>query len=84
VGQGPVRPLVVVDGGELAGLALQAGEGGGGALGTEPFLQGLLEPPGFALGLGMAGAAVFWVTPRRRSSFSRPLRPPRPPENRVV
>jgi len=26
----------------------------------------------------------FCLTPRRRSSFSRPLRPPLPPENRVV
>ncbi len=27
---------------------------------------------------------MFWVAPRRRSSFSRPLRPPRPPVSRVV
>jgi hypothetical protein len=34
--------------------------------------------------LGWPGAEFFWRTPRRRSSVSTPLRPPRPPERRVV
>ena len=48
----------VVVAGELAELVLQFGEGGGGGLGAEPF-TGLLESLYFALGLGVAGAAVF-------------------------
>ena len=84
VGQRPVRPLVVVDAGEEIEQVLQASEGSGlGGLGAEPFLQGLLEPLDLALGLGF-GLPFFWVMPRRRRSVSRPLRPPLPPENRVV
>jgi hypothetical protein len=54
-----VRPLGVAGGGEGVELGLQFGEGRGGGLGAEPFLQGLLEPLDFALGLGVAGPAVF-------------------------
>ena len=57
--QGPVRPLVVVIAGELVELGLQLGEGGGGDLGAQPFLQGLLESFDFALGLGVAGPSVL-------------------------
>ena len=83
-GQGPVRAAGVVVGGEGVQLLLESGEGGGGRAGGQPFLQGLLESFDFALGLGVAGRPFFWVTPRRRSSFSRALRPPRPPASRVV
>jgi hypothetical protein len=49
-----VWPLVVVDAGEGVEEGLQLGEGGGlGVLGGEPVLEGLLEPFGLALGLGM-------------------------------
>ena len=33
---------------------------------------------------GWLGLPFFWVMPRRRSSCSRPLRPPLPPDRRVV
>ncbi len=80
VRQGSVRPLVVVDPREDIQQGLQLGEVVGlGILGGEPFLQGLLEPLGLALGLGVIRLAVLLFTPRRRSSCSSPLRPPRPP-----
>jgi hypothetical protein len=34
--------------------------------------------------VGWLGRAFFWATPRRRSSASRALRPPLPPDRRVV
>ena len=34
--------------------------------------------------VGWLGVELIWVIPRRRSSCSKPLRPPRPPESRVV
>ena len=84
-GQGPVRAFGVAGAGEGAGQGLQLGDRGGlGLLGAEPFLGGLLEPLDFALGLGWFGFPFFWMIPRRRSSVSRPLRPPLPPEKRVV
>ena len=33
---------------------------------------------------GWFGLPFFWLIPRRRSSVSRPLRPPLPPDSRVV
>jgi hypothetical protein len=75
----------VVDAGQGAEQGLELGEGGGLArLGAEPVLHGLLEPPGLALGLGVARLAVLLPDPRRRSLCSRPLRPPRPPDRRVL
>jgi hypothetical protein len=58
--QGPVRPLVVVDGGEVLeeGLELRECRGPGG-LGSEPGFEGLPEPFDLALGLWVAGPAVF-------------------------
>ena len=50
--------LGVVVGGEGIQLGLQAGEGGGGVLAGEPFLQGLVEAFGFPTGLRVVGAAV--------------------------
>ena len=45
LGQGPVRPLVVIGAGEGVQENLQLGDGGGlGVLGAEPFLGGLLKP----------------------------------------
>ena len=85
VRQGAVRPVLVVVAGEDVEQGLKAGEVGGlRGLGGQPLLQGLPEPLDFALGLRVVRAAVFCCAPRRRSSFSRPLRPPLPPENRVV
>lgn len=34
--------------------------------------------------VGWFGREFFWVTFRRRSSVSKPLRPPLPPDSRVV
>jgi len=86
VRQGAVRPLGVVGAGEGVEQGLQLGQGSGlGWLGTEPFLQRLLEPFDFPLGLGSGfGLPFFCLTPRRRSSASRWLRPPLPPDRRVV
>ena len=56
LGQGPVRPVVVIGAGEGVQESLQLADGGGlGVLGAEPFLGGLLEPFDFALGLGLTG-----------------------------
>jgi hypothetical protein len=53
VRQGAVRPLTVADGSEGIQEGLQLGEGGGlDGLGTEPVLEGRLEPLDFPLGLG--------------------------------
>jgi hypothetical protein len=61
------------------------GQGGGlRPLGAESFLQRLLEPLDFALGLGWFGLPFFCLTPRWRSPASRWLRPPLPPTSRVV
>ena len=85
VGQGAVRPAGVVVAGELVELGLQFGEGGGGGLGAEPFLQGLLESLYFALGLGVAGPAVLLGDAQARAARS-PGRCGRPCRrtNRVV
>jgi hypothetical protein len=53
VGQGPVRPLAVVEAGEAVEEGLELGEDGWlGSLGGEPGLEGLPEPFDLALGLG--------------------------------
>ena len=58
--QGFVRPAGVVVAGERVELGLELGEGAGlGVLGGEPVLQGLLEPFGFTLGLGVVGLSVL-------------------------
>jgi hypothetical protein len=65
VRQRPVRALVVVDGGARIQQGLQLAEGGRlGGLGGQPVLQGLLEPLGFALGLGLTGQSkiILWIT----------------------
>jgi hypothetical protein len=87
VRQGAVRPPVVVVGGEGGEQDLQLTDAGGLVrLGGQPFLQDLPEPLDLPLGLGWFGLPFFCLTPRRRSSCSRPLRPPRPPPsaNRAV
>jgi hypothetical protein len=60
-----VGPLLVVVRGELFEQCLELGEGGGlGVLGGEPFLEGLLESLGFALGPGLTGHSkiILWIT----------------------
>jgi hypothetical protein len=60
VRQGPVWPLLVVDGGEGAQQGLELGDRGGlGSLGGQPSFEGLLESLDFALGLRVAGPAVL-------------------------
>jgi hypothetical protein len=54
-----MRPDLVVDAGEGVQLGLQLGHGGGGGLRGKPALQGLVEAFDLALGLGMAGMAIF-------------------------
>lgn len=58
--QRPVRAPLAVLVRERVGQGLELRRGGGlGGLGAEPFLEGLLESPGLALGLGVAGLAVL-------------------------
>jgi hypothetical protein len=84
-GQGPVRPLVVVDGGELVEQGLQLGEGGGlDGLGGEPLLEVCWKRSTLPQVVGWLGLACFCATCRRCSSASRALRPPLPPARRVV
>jgi hypothetical protein len=60
VRQGLVRPAGAVLADEGAREGREPGEGGGlGGLGGEPFLEGLLESPGFALGLGVVWLPVL-------------------------
>lgn len=75
---------VVVFGDKGVELGLKFGEGGGSGLCFEPFLEGLVEALDFPAGGGVAGVELIWVTPRRRSSASKALRPPLPPASRVV
>ena len=80
-----MRALLVVDDCEGAEQGLKVGECGGLVwLGAEPVLHGLLERLDFPWVWGWFGLPFFCLTPRRRSSCSRPLRPPRPPDRRVV
>lgn len=65
VREGPVRPVLVADGGEVIGQGLELGDGGGlGRLGGEPGLEGLPEPLDLALGLRVAGPAVLLPHPQ--------------------
>ena len=57
--QSAVRATLVVVRAELVELALQLGGVPGGWPGREPTLQGLVEPLGLALGLGMAWGSVL-------------------------
>ena len=52
-------PVVVVGVGEAVEQCLEFGEGGGLGLGSEPFLEGLLEPFDFAAGGGVVRSAVL-------------------------
>ena len=64
VRQGPVRPFVVIDGGEGIQEGLQLADRGRlGGLGAEPVLQGLLKPLHFPLGLRVTGLAVLLPHP---------------------
>jgi hypothetical protein len=60
----PVRPLGVVVGGEGIQLGLQPGEGGGGVLAGEPFLQRLVQPLDLSAGLRLTGQSkiILWIT----------------------
>ncbi len=84
-GQGPVGPtdVVVVDEAVEQGLQLSHGSRLG-SLRAQPLLGGLLEAFDLAAGGGGVRAEFFWRTPRRRSSAFRALRPPLPPDRRMV
>jgi hypothetical protein len=85
VGQGSVRPLVVVDGGELVEQGLQVGDGGGWTgWAASHFLRVCWKRSTLPQVVGWLGLAFFCATCRCRSSASRALRPPRPPARRVV
>jgi hypothetical protein len=85
VRQGAVRPLGVVVAGELAGQGLQPGEAVGlGCWARSQFFRVCWNLSALPWVWGWLGRPFFWVMPRRRSSCSKPLRPPRPPEYRVV
>jgi hypothetical protein len=43
-----------------------------------------VEALDLAAGGGWLGVELIWVLPRRRSSLSKALRPPLPPDSRVV
>src|ERR1700722_1504554 len=62
-GQGEMRPLLVVIGGEGIEEVLELGDGGVGSLGGQPFLQALPEPLDLPLGLGVIGVAVLLPDP---------------------
>ena len=77
MGQEAVRAAGVVVGreGGVAGVGL--GRGGGlGVLGRQPSLEVCRNRSALPW-VWVAGAAVFCRMPRRRSSYSRPLRSPR-------
>ena len=57
--QCPVGSKLVVDALEAVELGLQLDDGGGGGLGSEPALQGLVEAFDLALGLRMVRMAVL-------------------------
>ena len=60
-----MRAVVVVLLGEGVQQVLQVRDGGGLVwLGSQPFLQGLLEAFNLALGLGVPGAAVLLDNPQ--------------------
>jgi hypothetical protein len=86
MGQGAVRSLMVVDVDEVVEEHLELDDRGRlVGLVTQPGLHGLLE----ALHLparrgGGFGREFFWMMPKRRSSVSRPLRRPLPPDRRVM
>ncbi len=78
-------PLVVVAGGEGVQEGLELGEGGRArAAGRRAISCGLLEPLHLPLRLGGSGGRSSVGRPAGAARFPRPLRPPLPPEKRVV
>jgi hypothetical protein len=65
------------------GLQLRGGAGLDG-LAASHFLRVCWKRSTLPQVVGWLGREFFWVTPRRRSSASRALRPPLPPAKRVV
>jgi hypothetical protein len=84
VGQRTVRAAVVVFVDEDVESGLQFGDGGGAGLAGEPAFEGLVESSTLPQVVGWLGVALIWVMPRLCSSASKALRPPLPPESRVV
>ena len=84
-GQGPVRPpvVVLVSEGVQQGLEF-AGGGGLGALGGQPFFEGLLESLDFALGLGVVGFPVLLPDSEAAQLGLEAVAAPLPPDRRVV
>jgi hypothetical protein len=86
VGQRAVRAVVVVGVDEGVEQDLQGGEGGWLCLGWawSQFFIVCWKRSTLPQVVGWLGREFFWVIPRRASSVSRPVRPPRPPAKRVV
>jgi hypothetical protein len=84
VQQGPVRAAGVVGDGEAIEQGLQVSQGGWAGWARSQFFRVCWNRSTFPCVWGWFGFPFFWVMPRRRSSASRALRPPRPPANRVV
>jgi len=80
-----VWPLGVVVAGEGIEEGLEGGEGGGlRVLGGQPVLEVCWNRSALPWVCGWFGRPFFWVIPRWRSSCSKLLRPPLPPDSRVV
>ena len=85
VGQGAVRSLTVVDVDEAVEQRLELGDvaGWSGWARSQAFIV-CWKRSTFPHVVGWFGREFFWMMPKRRSSVSRPLRPPLPPDSRVV
>lgn len=59
-------------------------QGGLAVAAAQPLLEGLLEAFDLATGVGRLGREFFGAMPRRCSSASRAVRPPRPVASRTV
>ena len=81
VGQRAVWAVVVVLVDEGVELGLQFGDGGGwSGWRVSHFLRVWWKRSTLPQVVGWLGVELIWMMPRRRSSFSKPLRPPLPPD----
>ena len=84
VGQRAVWAVLVVGLDEGVELGLELGDRGGPGLAGEPFLKGLVEALDFAAGGRVIRGGVDLGDAQAAQFVSNPLRPPLPPESRVV